>query len=423
MRELLRCREKFLEPRPVFSIAETLGRLSSRWLKKDDVYRKKALRRLVQKSKFSGKTAEALLDALFGELTAAKLKKLLRTEFRDPRVLDGFRRDSAAGCRQRARGPNLITHVFSGNVPNPSVISLILGMLVKSANIAKTSSEDSGILDIYLESLKASDRRLASVNFLLNPKAREASYRAMRRSDLVVAYGSDATLRELESKVSPAAAFVGYGHRVSFSLYTKEAMTSEGLRGLAKKTARDIWMLDQRGCLSPLVLFLGRNGAVSPTDFAGRLAVELERLSDRSGPARLGARRIAELKSLRDWWALRRLSAKKVRYWESRPAGQWLILYEEGTAGTFFSEGRQAIVIRTFGKIGEVFKALKPLGRNLQAAALEAPGALRGTIAEALSKLGVNRVCRAGTLQKPPLTWHHDGQWNLARWVRWTDVW
>src|SRR3990167_9069031 len=115
LNNLLAYREKYLKNRKVYEIAQVLGALSKKWLRKNDPFRKKALRRLVQKSRFSEKMAAALLDALFRELTTPKLMRLLKSELRDPLVLDGFRRDPVSGGSHRAEGPRVITHIFSGN--------------------------------------------------------------------------------------------------------------------------------------------------------------------------------------------------------------------------------------------------------------------------------------------------------------------
>ena len=42
--------------------------------------------------------------------------------------------------------------------------------------------------------------------------------------------------------------------------------------------------------------------------------------------------------------------------------------------------------------------------------------------ANELARMGVSRVCPIGQMQRPPLTWHHDGRPNLADLVSWTDL-
>jgi hypothetical protein len=48
-------------------------------------------------------------------------------------------------------------------------------------------------------------------------------------------------------------------------------------------------------------------------------------------------------------------------------------------------------------------------------------GERRGPLAAALAAAGVERVCRLGWMQRPPLGWRRDGRPTLADLVRWVD--
>ncbi|MBI2095806.1 MAG: hypothetical protein HYT89_06530 [Candidatus Omnitrophica bacterium] len=373
---------KRTESRPIASIVTSLGALSSRWLKKDCPFRKKAVRRLVDRSGYAGKMASAMLDALFGELTAPKLWRLLRAELGDPRVLDEFRRDRITGKWRRARGPAVITHIFSSNVPSPAITSFVLGMLVKSVNLGKVSRRDHGFLDIYLESLSKHDPRLAATSRLLPLGVKGGGYAFLRgplhRSGLVVAYGSDETLSEIKKNIPQGTAFEGYGHRVSVGVYVGPAARTSAV---AKKAARDVWMSGQRGCLSPLVLFIEGRKESEVLPFARAFKRALER------------------------------DAK----------GKWLVSYDDDLSHVSLPKSDRVVPIKVFRKIEDVFKALRPFARWLQGVSLEAPEPQRRRWAERLSAMGVNRICRAGRMQVPPITWHHDGRPNLAHWLKWAD--
>ena len=39
-----------------------------------------------------------------------------------------------------------------------------------------------------------------------------------------------------------------------------------------------------------------------------------------------------------------------------------------------------------------------------------------------LTKFGITRICRLGSMQNPPLTWRHDGRPSLGDLVTWTDI-
>ena len=309
------------------------------------------------------------MDSLFKELSFPKLAKLLKAELGDPRVLDGFRRDPARKTHIRARGPKLITHIFAGNVPNPSILSFVFGMLLKSANAGKLSSRDDGFLGIYLESLRDFDKALAASQHLIDPKNRPALLTSIQKSDLVVAYGTNQSLKKIREEVPSGVNFVGYGHRVSFAFFSKEVLRRNKVRALARLVAHDIWMMDRRGCLSPEMVYAEKGGEISPRDFYEYLMKELEKID-------FSPERLYQLKN-------------------------WLKV----------------------GQIhGDFFENLKKTGNSLQCVAVEALSPRRESIAEQLSALGANRICRAGQMQAPPITWHHDGKMNLASWVTWTDL-
>ncbi|OIO37579.1 MAG: hypothetical protein AUJ72_04290 [Candidatus Omnitrophica bacterium CG1_02_46_14] len=380
---LLLNRNQGLENRPVFSIVKSLGKLSRRWLDPKFKFRKKAVRRMISNAGYSPQMAHELLDALFEALTEKKLLKLLKAEFGDPRVLDEFRYDKSSNRWQKAHGPCVITHIFSGNVPNPSIISFVLGMLIKSVNIGKASSRHEGFIDLYLESIKLFDRSLAKTNLLIDPKDKKSVMQAIRGSDLVVGYGHNQSLKEIRTRTPATAVFVGYGHRMSFGICTKESLNNKNFGRLAEATAYDIWLTDQRGCLSPLEIFIEAGGKVSLNEFSKALAKAVER----------------------------RFSAKA-----------WRMPSRRGGAHVVGFGGRKMIRVRSVKNIDEILNILKPFQPYLQAVSLEAGAKRRMKIASRLSALGVNRICRAGRMQKPPITWHHDGKLNLASWVHWTDL-
>jgi hypothetical protein len=82
----------------------------------------------------------------------------------------------------------------------------------------------------------------------------------------------------------------------------------------------------------------------------------------------------------------------------------------------------QRVVVKGFVGLDDLEGALRRSSAYLQAVALECSSPDRVKLAGWLAAFGVNRVCRAGKLQHPPSTWHHDGHPNLAGWLRWTDL-
>ncbi len=402
--------------RPTPSVVASLGRLSARWLKKDFPFRRRAVRRLVQRSGFSAAMAEAMIDAVFRELTAPKLRALLRAELGDASVLDRFHEG------RRARGPETVLHVFASNAPQAPVVSFVLGMLVQSRNVGKLSSRDEGFLSVYLDSLERSDRALWRTNSLLPPKDRAAFAAEAKKAGLVVAYGSEKSLAEIRKSVPASTPFVPYGHRVSAAVYLKEALGRKSAAGLAAAAARDVWMIDQRGCLSPVTLYVQKGGPVAPKEFAALLAKELQKLQKKEkAPPRRDLTSQAAAHALFGRHLVERLRGGSSSLWESRPRGLWAVTYGEG-AKLLPAASCQAIAVQGFRDEREALSSLAPLRRHLQCVALEGSAAKKAALAEALSRLGATRICRAGRMQRPPAAWPHDGRPNLAGWLRWTGL-
>ena len=65
--------------------------------------------------------------------------------------------------------------------------------------------------------------------------------------------------------------------------------------------------------------------------------------------------------------------------------------------------------------------AVAPLSRHLAAVALDGFDNLDGgpqSLSDDLRQIGASRICRPGTLQTPPIGWHHDAEPLLTPLVR-----
>lgn len=298
---------------------------------------------------FPGRMGEALLDTLFSELTETKLRAM-------PRPPAAFR---------AAKG-KLVVHVTPANVPNPSVTSLVLGLLAGAKNAVKVSRRDAGLLRVYAESLKAHAPGLAKDVETFS--SREKVLERLKEAALVVAYGDNETVKRLRLLTPKATPFIANGHRVSVAVFTKEVLTP----ALAKAAALDAWMVDRRGCMSPDVFLV--EGGPRTAAFVSRLGREIERLH--AGPVSFER-------------ALQRKAA--------RAKDLIMALKGESASGS--------VPVKIFGSPRELERLLSPYRGKLQAAALEAPPRRRKALEAVLKNLGAGRICRAGRMQRPPLTW------------------
>lgn len=95
-------------------------------------------------------------------------------------------------------------------------------------------------------------------------------YQQLAKTDLVFAYGHDETLQAIQSHLAPHALFIAHGHAESAAIIFKDATNMNTL----EKLADDMLCYDQRGCLSPRVVFIEQGGELSPAECA-RLFAEM----------------------------------------------------------------------------------------------------------------------------------------------------
>ncbi len=409
----LKARDSRLARRSVVSIAGSLGALSKRWLRREDRYRRRAVSFLVGRSGFTREMADQMLDAIFSEMTTTGLRRLLRSEIGDARALDTFRPHKGSGSMRRAFGPRLITHVFSANVPNPAILSFVFGMLVKSVNLGKLSRRDAGFLEVYLQSLRSHDAELAASNVLLPPADERSLDAAFARSDLAVVYGHAETIEAVKRRLPISCGLAAYGPRTSFSVILASSMVGPKLAASARATARDVWMLDQRGCLSPSTVFVQSGARATADRFAQALSDELGRLgSGLIACDAFDARRLGEQRTIR---------FLKGEAFSSFGKNGWSVLFAQRPELHSFRPAR-VVYVHPFRDLAQLDPILRAEAGRLQAASVEGSTVERARAAEFLADLGVNRICRAGRMQNPPLTWNHDGRPNLAGWLRWADL-
>ncbi len=426
VQRLLAARERYLAHRPVRSVVDTLDEVAARWLAPASAWFRRAEEMLA--AHFSLPVVRAGLVELFSQLRAEALWDLLTAELGDPLVLDEFRPRPRGGGLARAVGPRLAVHVLAGNIPNIGPWSVAFGLLAKAANLCKTAAEDAGLLPLFVTSLAEVDPELAAcVEVAYWPSDHpDAMQAALDKAEAVIAYGSDQAVQGVLKAVAhwaPKARFLGYGHRVSLGLVAREHLTPELGRAAAAGFAEDVALYDQQGCLSPHVIYVEEAGPCSPLAWAAELAEAMAATERRLPRGAAGRRAAAAVVQLRGEWELRELAGEGVTLWASSGDTAWTVLYSPEPSFSLSCLGRTLWVkpVADLTAVPELLARETALAGCWQGAAVAAPPRRLADLAEALAQLGFSRICRPGSLQRPPLSWHHDGRPNVADLVRWTD--
>ena len=410
-----------LRDRTVLDLVRSIGRAAERFLDPDDPMRAAAVDWLVPTAGISAEMASLVLTGMARDWTGDRLAELLEREFEDPAVLDGFQRLDL-GRSVRAVGPRLSLHVGAGTVPGVSVSSLIRALLVKSAVLLKPGKGDVVLPVLFARALSEEDPELAGALAVVYWPGGDspAEALALERADVVVAYGSSESVAALRDRTPVTSRFVAYHHRVSLGMVGREALGSETARRTATAAADAIAVFDQRGCVSPHVLYVEHGGVTDPEAWAGTLAEAMAEVELRLPVGHLTPDEASSLHQVRGAAELEEASGSGVRVYKG-DTGSWTVIYREDPAFALSCQNR-VIYVKPVSDLAQVPELLRNVRRHVQTVALAGAYERRGELAAVLARTGVTRVTSFETAPWPPPWWHHDGASVFDGLIRWTDL-
>jgi len=408
-----------LADRDAVDLAAVLGRVGERFLDPSDPLRRESLELLPSTAGISPEMALAVLDGMAADWTGARLARLLEIELGEAASLDGFVRFE--GRRAMARGPTLCVQVVAGSVPGVGVNALLRSLLVKGPTLLKPGRGDIVLPVLFARALGEADRALAAALAVVYWPGGSAELEdaALDRADVVTAYGSDATVHALRARSPVTARFVGYHHRVSVGVVGRDALNGAGVETTAAEVARSLALFDQRGCVSPQLVYVEEGGERSPGEFAEALAAALDALE---GTLPTGPLDVAEAAALHQARGTAELTeaggGRRILHGGS---AAWTVLLESASATAVPSVGRIARV-RPLAVLGSLPELLAPLSGHLQTVGVAGLGDRLEAVARGVGRMGASRVVPFTAVPFPPPWWHHDGGGPLVDLVRWVDL-
>ena len=415
--QLLTTRENFLAHRSVRDILFSLDHTVQLWLDPSSPERREAEAMLPEETGLSPEMIRHTLSLIFREYRAERLEILLRDELGDPRALDTF--VPLPGGWRKAYGAPLVTQVLAGNIPGAGLDGIIFALLVKSATLVKASSLAPFLPMRFARSLAGVDPELANCLAMVTWLGGQAELEdaAFSRADLVLASGADESLSAIRARVR--GKFIGYGHKVSFSVLGKEVLSDA--QALAQRAAYDVVLFDQQGCLSPQLVYVEEGGAVTPREFTALLAQALERWQTILPRGRVTLEESVAIQRVRDESEWQALAGKNVALYTSPGSTTWTVMYQ---ADPVFipSPLRRTVRVKPLASLAQLEPILDRWRPYLEAAAVAVDPPRLLEIGELLGRAGVSRICPIGTMQTPPLSWRHGGRPRITDLVRWVGI-
>jgi len=369
---------------PILVRAEALTAAASRWQ-----HDARLAAALVESTGFSRAMIDAVLPLAADALAAPAIATLLGREL-------------GAGALEEppSVGPPVVLHVLASNVPALALPAIALGVLVGAVVLVKSGRDDPASAPAFMEALGVERPELAATIVASywpggTPALDDA---ALARADVTVLTGSDEALAALAPRVRGRC--VLHGPRTSVAAVGRAALADA--RSAAAAIASDAVLHEQRGCLSPQVVYLEEGGPMAGRAFADVLVAALEAMRERLPPARTT---VEERAAVRVAWDAAEHEPGTVL---CGAPGAGVILQEAGSFRPGIG-GRTLRVhpIRELGRLPEL----------LPAGAIECVGLAGGdaaALAVALHARGVARICPVGRMQRPMLSWPRGQQAPLG---------
>lgn len=298
--------------------------------------------------------------------------------WRAPGALDAVLAELPADLPAAAR-PDTVLVIAARTLPASTLRAVLMARLLGARVLLKTASgQDDVAAAIAAADPAVTPRPFASTDLI----GRDA---ALADADAVVVLGGDSTVADVRAHTRPDSAFLGYGHRVS------AAWVDHPDDAVAAGLAADLLAWDQAGCLAPQLVWC----AGDPVDLAARVAAAVHALEpalpmDLPPGAARARHTAATLATMRGGHVFGTATAR---------------------VATLPDPAFRA-------SPGHRFLWVLPADEDALRASLPVLSTLAGDAPAAVPLPGHVRRCAPGAMQRPPLTWRHDGLPNLLPMLR-----
>jgi hypothetical protein len=418
-------RERYFGNRTTQNLIETLSGLARNWLEPSYPFRKLALEQGQAATGYSSATLASGLDSFFKQLTKENFAALVEQDLGHVRRLDAMVFSDAELRTNRAgiaTPPELIAHIGAGTLPNPSLLSLVLGILVRSAQFMKCASGTSLLPRLFAHSIYEIEPKLAACLEVAEWRGGkiELEDALFHEANCVTATGSDETISAIRERVAGKGRLVVYGQKVSFAFVTSSVLSGLNAPKVVGRAAADVIAWNQLGCLSPHVIYVESGGGISPEQFAVNLAEELAKAEQASPRAEIPVEAAATISSKRSFYEIRAAHSGETRLFRSENSTAWTVVFEADSRFQLSCLNR-FIYVKPVKDLTEALQGADSVRGKVSAVGLAAPEDKAEAIATTLARWGATRVCPLGRMQEPSLLWRHDGRPSLADLVTWTD--
>ncbi len=308
--------------------------------------------------------------------------------------------------------PQRLAMVLAATVPPAGIQATMLPVMAGVPVLVRAAARLQPLMRAFLEVLARCAPALAPAVILAHfPSSDLDSAAAMAAAgDAIVVHGSARAVAQWQRLARPHQIFVPYGHRISAAYLGADP---EPTPAILSDLALDLCLWDQYGCLSPQALYL-QGDAKDAAEVARQLAHHALPPLEARFP--LGPLDAAARAHRRSYIQNALLDAHAF----TAPGGATILAYPSAQPLTP-SCGARVLPVYPVADLDDLIPHLSAAAPHLQCLGM-AGATLTPQRLATLTLAGLNRVCPLGHMQRPPLSWRHDGIGTLAPLVRWVSL-
>jgi acyl-CoA reductase-like NAD-dependent aldehyde dehydrogenase len=292
--------------------------------------------------------------------------------------------------------------VLAGNLFTAAVRAVVVPLLLGIPVTVKASSRETLFPRMLLDALRSCDSHLGkAMNLMTFARGDVQMERALLAgTEATAVYGSDNTIDAIARR-HPNANLIAHGHGISAACCGPEALLEDRISETIACLALDVCAYDQRGCLSPQVVYVVVDSETAAREFAERLArsgldVLARKLPRGPLPLEVGAAQA-------QWRGIAEVQGSLI------VGGTYGIAI--GSPATLrWSPGYRNVTIAPLRDLAEAVRALEPLGASLKCVGVDSTSAARLRQALDRSDRLTAYACALGEMQTPALDAPADGK-------------
>ena len=306
----------------------------------------------------------------------------------------------------------VVMHIGAGNALGLAAFSVMEGLLTGNINILKLPEYEGGVSLEILTKLIEIEPKLKPYIYVVNVSSQNEEIIAelIKLVDALVVWGGDSAIQALRQLTPPTIPIIEWGHRLSFSYFTKNKNEDKDLNGLAK----DIVLTDQLYCSSPQCVFYETSDHDELDNFAKRLSKEIDKVS-KEYPSSI---RPMEVESQITWTheliKMEEILKEKKLYTNKLRTHSVMVDYSPKLITSPLFRNIWAMPI----KREEIIKLLRREKGHLQTVGLSCDELDYEELSSIFYSAGVNRIMALGLMSSNYSGEPHDGEYALLRYVR-----